>query len=124
MGHELNELLKAVGGAPLHGQLSPQEPRAAQVKAGAEDVAETLDNYDEMLRFFAPVECFHRMLAARGFVPFPLRDCANDGSGASAVRILDGIGERAKASLDEDSLNRTRLLLKPSECLTSNASRR
>ena len=123
MAHELNELLRAVGGTPLHGPPVSQEQKSTQVKAGGEDAAETLDNYDEMLRFFAPVECFHRMLAARGFVPFPLHDCA-EASDGSALRIQDAIEHFSKSLLDDAFLNRTRLSLKQSECLTSSTSSR
>ena len=130
---EIRELLRAVGGvlAMQPEQQQQQSGRrqlaakaataASMVKAGVEDAAQVLHNYEEVCTHFERYECFHRMLVARGYMPFGLRDCAESPL-MTDVRLARSI---ETPTAEDERLRRergTRLQLKPSECLTTTAS--
>jgi hypothetical protein len=79
---EMRGLLVAIGVEPSTAAAAVR-PLASEtadmtVKAGAENVADAIGNFEEVSHFLRPFRCLHGMLVARGPHSFPLHSCTEE----------------------------------------------
>ena len=134
---ELERLLHAIGAraaaghaareAPAHPHPSPNHTArdAARsewmVKAGSDDLAAYLSNWDEVDAYLRPWPCLHRMLSARGPVAFELDACEHEVHALTAAASGQGRAEAgARRDMELERERRLpRILLNSSECAGS-----